>query len=349
MALLGYDGFDDNLASGATMLNPRIFGTGLDNGGTIWWTCSNGHTKSAGQLGGSQIVAANNADLILNNLAATTQTLFVGHRYRSFTTPGTANPNLVGFYDTATIQVGLSINASAKLIVWRGSTANILGTGTTTIVGSSYYYVEISCLVDPTVGTVEVKLNGVSEISLFTGNTRNSGVSQVNNVRLGLAQTQSTGVDDVYLCDSTGGAPLNTFLGTVRVETMWPSSADATTWTPNASTNVSRVQEANPDDDTTYNSTSTSTNVDTFNHTALSSTPATIFAVAVCSRARKDDVTNKTYRNKLKSGATTSNGATQTMATSYQFDKDIYITDPNTGVAWTQPNADATKIGYEHI
>ena len=107
------------------------------------------------------------------------------------------------------IQVGLSINPSAKLIVWRGSTANILGTGTTTIVGSSYYYVEISCLVDPTVGTVEVKLNAISQrFHCLPAIPAHSGVSQVNNVRLGLVSNSVSQVLTMFICsDSTGGAP----------------------------------------------------------------------------------------------------------------------------------------------
>jgi hypothetical protein len=123
-------------------------------------------------------------------------------------------------------------------------------------------------------------------------------------------------------------------------------------FTPNASTNVSQVQETAWDGDTTFNTHPApgSGAIDTFNHGSLSGTPATIYAVAVQASMRKDDTSSQLGRTKLISGVTTQNGVSvQLINALYQHIEDIYRVDPNTSAAWTAANANATKIGYEHV
>ena len=61
-----------------------------------------------------------------------------------------------------------------------------------------------------------------------------------NTVRVGMLETTLIGtldIDDLYICDGTGSAPHNTFLGDCRVDTLLPT-ADGTAqqWTPSTGT-----------------------------------------------------------------------------------------------------------------
>jgi hypothetical protein len=151
------------------------------------------------------------------------------------------------------------------------------------------------------------------------------------------------------MCDDSGSAPHNTFLGMCRVDSVLATTNNSVTWTPLSSTNVSNIDDATPDDDTTYNSTTTSGAIDTFNHGALPVTPTSVFGVSVTSKIRKDDAAARSARNKLISGATTSNGTSVSLGTSYTYIKDIWALNPDGSTAWNKTTVDATKIGYEHV
>lgn len=336
MAVLAFFGFDHLPTAGDPNLYP-----GCSSSDSGW-------TKVAGLLGGFGINSFSGTRNFHYDTGSTYTTLIVSGRFKYVQVAAVVD--CIKFYDGATIQCGFSVNAAGKIIFWRGTNATILATGTTTLVDTAWYHIQCKVTINNTTGTVDIKLNDVSEISATGLNNRNSAANQVTAIRYSSSASSAFYVgDDIVVQDTSGGAPANDFLGITRVETGYATSNDAVQWTPNASTNVSRVSEVAVDDDTTYNSDSTSGHVDTFNHGALASTPTTIFGVQIVSKIRKDDVTARSARNKLKSGATTTNGASFVLTTSYQYVKDMYVLDPNTAAAWSGANANATKIGYEHV
>lgn len=352
MALLFYEGFDNWIGGTFTTQYSGQYGV---NQISSWIMAT---SMTAGTLGGQAISCGNTGYITYYTNAAQTGTLV--HGFRVNFTVGTNN-QIMSWCDTApgsgivptapgSIQCGLSTNASGKLIFWRGTNANILGTGTTTLVSLTDNYIEVKFNVASTGANVTVRLNGVNEIVLTNQNTQNTA----NANWMGWSTAQTPGgttykYDDMYLLDTSGPAPLNDFLGIVRVETLFPSANSSVTWTPNASTNVSRVQETTMDSDTTYNATATLNNVDLFTHGSLGSTPNTIFCGKVQSFVRKEDVAIHTVRTKLVSGATTANGTSRGITTIYQAQEDYYPTDPNTALAWTGANVNGTTIGYELV
>jgi len=48
------------------------------------------------------------------------------------------------------------------------------------------------------------------------------------------------------------------------------------------------------------------------------------------------------------SGGTEGDGAAANLATSYQSQLDIFLTDPHTSAAWTKANWDAATFGYKN-
>jgi hypothetical protein len=319
------------------------FGTTAVRNGNWTLAGSGGTGKVAGLLGGSAVVAntfgANAALTLFSNYA----TLFTGFRWI-----GASSVEVIHFIDGATVQCGLSVDAFGRLFFWRGTTATVLATGSTVLIAGGVYWIEVAATINNVTGSFTVSLGGAVEFTAVNQNTRTTANNQVNNLTWPMPVNPSPKLDDVYVNDDTGPAPYNTFLGVIRVETLFMTVQGSVAWVPKTSTNLSQIQEVNMDSDTTYNVTPSAA-IDEFTHGALSSTPITIFAVDVISSARKDDVKAVQYRNKLISGATTANGATNSLATVYQYVRDSYQTDPNTGAPWAAAAVNATTIGYERF
>jgi len=349
MALIGYEGFDYWSTTPATDFLVVPFSTGFGGtSGGIWTLNGASWTKVAGALAGSGVKSAGNQQA---NLSFTTNytTLIFGMRY---TTSGSfaAINDILAFLDTtATAQCGLSINTSGKLIVWRGTNATVLATGTTVLTTSTTYFIEMSATINNTTGAFTVNLNGTQELTATGQNTRQSANNFTNGVQLRITTTNPV-YDDLYVCDTTGSAPTNTFLGNAQTQTLFATGTNSAAFTPNASTNLSQIQETGFDGDTTYNISTASGTIDKFTHGPMTNNPTTIFAVDVCAYMRKDDVTQRSARTKLSSGVTSQDGATvNPIPGSYRSIRDSYVTDPNTGVAWLGPAANATLIGYEQV
>ena len=73
-------------------------------------------------------------------------------------------------------------------------------------------------------------------------------------------------------------------------------------------------------------------------------------AVQLATVAPKDDAGSRSLQAVLmKSGATTANGATRVLGTSYALYDDRFEVDPATGVAWTKAGIDALEAGVEVV
>lgn len=344
MAILDYFGFDHLETSPKPSLYPNCS-----------TSTSSGWTTVAGLLGGNALVSNSGTTDFHWDKGVNYSTLVVGVRLKTGNNSGSIGGDCLIFYDGASIQCGISINAAGKLIFWRGTNATVLATGTTTLASSSWYYLEAKITFHNSTGAFEIRLGGSVELSGTGVDNCNTANNQASGVRLRSISAATAGwlmyaIDDVYILDTSGSAPGNDFLGVVRVETEFATSNDSVQWTPSTGSNYQNIDDANANDDTDYNSDSTAGHIDLFNHGALSSTPVTIFSVKVTSKVRKDDVAARTYRNKLKSSTTVGNGGTVSLATTYGYFRDQFDTDPATAAAWANAAAvNATKIGYELV
>lgn len=238
------------------------------------------------------------------------------------------------------------MDADGAIRVVRGSTstANILGTSAAgVIVVNTWVHVEVVFTRSTTVGTVDVYLNG-NPVPVLSLTGLNNGATDITAIGLNGVTNVTCDYDDLYVWDTAAQQ------GDLQAVILRPSTNDgAQQWTPLASTNISQVQDTTFDGDTTYNSSSTSGQVDSFNIDSFATMPLSIKAAQVVTVARKDDAGLRQVRGRLKSGATVSNGVTQTLALSYNVYRDLYLVDPDTGVAWTLSGIQAAKVQYENI
>ena len=154
-------------------------------------------------------------------------------------------------------------------------------------------------------------------------------------------------MDDFYMLDQSGSAPLNDFLGDCRIDTIYPS-ADGTysDFTPSTgSTHYTLVDEATPNT-TDYVSSSTVGNRDSYQFQDIAALSAqTIYGVQVNAAIVKDDAGARSAATFVRSGSSNSDGAGVGLSTSQTYISQIFTTDPNTGAAWTESAVNAAQFG----
>jgi hypothetical protein len=262
---------------------------------------------------------------------------------------------IVGFLDSGSIQVDLRLDASGHLVATRNGTT--LGTSTYTLTISIWVYVEIQATINSTTGSVVVKVWGGSNpgtwLNLTAQNTQATTNATSNGIRFydfGKGSA-SAFLDDVYVLNSSGSVN-NTFLGECRILTSLPTADSATNkaWTPDTGTvHFSRVNETSPDDDTSYVYSATAGQLDTYTFATVSPAGA-VAGVQTTLCARKDDVGSRTISAEYRGGGANYTGANSfSPASGYLMYRQIYETDPATGLAWTAGGINAGEFGINCV
>lgn len=331
MALVLMEGFDHLTAGQMT---------------TKGWS-NNPNSVVGGRFGGQAFRWSNNSSGNgTHALPASYSTLFMGCAVKM--------SSVAGAGDVFTIQAGstltcrLQITAAGILRV-QNSGSTTVATGTTALNPGTWYYVEVKVVIAGASGSVEVHLNGVSEIAATTGNFASTNVDTIglNGARSGASNTVD--FDDIYVLDTTGSAPRNTFLGDVRVATIYPSSDGAhTAWTPDSGTaHFSRVNETTPDGDTSYVSDSTPGDIDSYGFGDIDGA-ATVYGVQTNLYARKDDAATRQIAPLTRQASTDYVGATVTLGSTYTTYSQLFNQDP-VAADWTAGNVNADEFGVKEI
>ena len=135
----------------------------------------------------------------------------------------------------------------------------------------------------------------------------------------------------------------------MRIQTLMPSADTAVAdWTPNSGADhFNRVNENPADDDTSY-LTGESGDVDLFDLTNMANGPGhSIKGITVNSVIKRTDDSITTVKLPVKSGATTSDGSSLPVGTSYGMVSRVLETDPNTSEAWTRAAIAAMQAGLK--
>ena len=257
---------------------------------------------------------------------------------------------LLQIFDGSTMQVYVDVTSGGVVRVVRGG-GTTLGTASGTVSLATWFYLELFVTIHPSAGVVQLAINGATVLSLTGQNTQNSANAFADKIGLGASSFSTIYViDDLYICDGTGSAPHNTFLGDCRVDTLLPTADGSNSaWACSTGTaHAALVDDTVPNDDTDYLSSNTASARDTHAMGNLPSTSVTILGVQHCMSAKKEDAGTCTIKSCLKSGATTEAGATtHALSTSYAFYREVWPTDPHTDAAWTTTAIDAVEAGVE--
>lgn len=136
-----------------------------------------------------------------------------------------ANNNSFNFREGATVHCGVGINISGYPVVY-GPAGTVVATGTVAAPAAAFFYLEIKAIIADVGGVVEVKIDGVVSVT-YTGDTRNAGTGVCDTFSWRSWGSGNCFLDDVYILDSAGSAPYNTYLGDIVVRTILPNGNGA--------------------------------------------------------------------------------------------------------------------------
>lgn len=251
------------------------------------------------------------------------------------------------FMNGSTVIAKLGIKTDGSVVCGRGDfTTNIIGTASAAgvLTVGNYTFLEVEFTRNATTGVFKVYANGAL---IITNTGANTGASSIDNIALqNPSGSDGVTIDDWYIASGA------THLGDCRVQTLQPSADTATKqWTASTGTNhAALVDEMPSNGDSDYISDSTVGNKDLFDVADLADSPANIFAVQAVIVARKDDASLREVRTNMKDGATTTNGTTRTLGSSYKLWVDpLQLTNPDTAAAWTASDVNAMQLGVETV
>lgn len=304
------------------------------------YATASANTLVAGRTGGFAVRSTNN---LTWPVFAPLSTWIMGCGYKKEISN---QEGIMLFMDGPTNQVEIRVTVSNNLAVY--TNGNFIAAGTATILNNTWYYIEAKVFIDNTTGSVEVRVNGVTDINLTNIDTQVTGSNTVNTFKWQV-YAQASYFDDIYICDTTG-AVNNDFLGDNRVEAIMPTGAGANTdWTPLTPPNFSEVNEIPPDGDTSYVSSNTPGNVDTYAFGNLTGITTGIKGLQVNILNRKDDAGSREIAPVVRSGGTDYTGNTFAVLDNYSTAVQVYEEDPDTSAAWLVAGVNAAEFGQTVI
>jgi hypothetical protein len=341
----------------------RVYGT-ITNILAYWsvvtttapWSVSAGNGRSTGSC--LRLAMAATTNTIYKNLD-NQATWGIAFGFKPSVAQATNAYSVAFFADSGTPQVTLRLNTSGTLSVYRGTSSGgtLLGTTATSISYGSWNHIEFKTTINATTGTVQVWINGVSQLSLTSQNTRNTANSSANQIVIGTDTTTTPTAsnwdyDDIIVydgqtTDAANNPDITGPIGDCGLAWLLPSGAGSSTqFSPDsANPNYSRLTDTTPDT-TSYVESSTVNNLDLYALTDPAANVGTIKSLQVISYARKTDVGSRGARAVLRTASTNYVHTNEiSLSDSYLYYSSGWGVNPNTGVAWTTADINGLEIG----
>lgn|SRR5262245_57598354 len=304
----------------------------------------------AGRFGGSgSLFSGSSTQTFAQTITPVTGPFVIGMAYQS----NALNTGRIQLSGGGALHLTLSVNSVTRgWELFRGDTnGTLLAASQVGIFQATvWYYVELKATINDTTGTAIARING-QEIINFTGDTRNAGTAQVDTwtfTHPASGSGQQDWVDDLYYLDTNGAAPYNDFLGDVKVETLVPNgSGFYTQFTPSTGSNWQCVDEL-PAVTTDYVGSATIGNRDTYAHTDLVTTSATILALQPMATALASDAGGANIKAIARNPSGTIRAGTSSplSATATLVMGGVQTVDPD-NAAWTVASINAAEFGVE--
>ena len=300
----------------------------------------------AGRLNGGQALhMSTNNQCYLTGFG--TPTTFVFGFALRFSGTSSFNGDMIRFYSLGSEQLVLRIITGGKIFLDR-STINLDDSAGFSLNLQSWHYLEFKATIDNSVGAYELKVDGVTVMSDTGVDTQTSANAEIDVIQLVRNSSQSEEYDDMYLLDDQG-LDNNDFIGDVEIQTQFPDGdGNQNDFTPDSGlNNWEMVDDGNtPDDDSTFNSSSTLNHAELYTMEAMVGTFDTVFALQVRNHLRKENAGLRTGRALIRSNTDQSEGAIRGISTEYRYFDEIYENDPQGGGAWTETRLNALETGF---
>ena len=333
-----------------TLFTDRFNSAENFNSGTTSVTAGIGRNGTAGGR-----ITDSQASILRKTLPATYTDVYMAFAFRTSRLPAAAGSRTIAIMsDAGTTHMMMIMRSDGTIQVGRGTGASIspsncvvLGTLTGfAMLANTYYHFEWYVRLSDTVGLVQMRVNEIEKLNLTGQDTRNGASAIIDEIGIGAAgevtNTANNDFDDVVVRDDA-------FSGDVEIAAIFATGAGTTTqWTPSAGSNYQNIDETAPNGDTDYNSNTVVNDLDTFPFQDISTT-ATVHAVVSLIYAKKTDAGTSKIVSMVRSGGVNYASATEHAPSldAYEYAPTVYMTNPDTGVAWTAAGVNAAEFGYK--
>lgn len=249
----------------------------------------------------------------------------------------------IRFLDSGDVaHVDIEVNASGAFVVKNGD-GTTLGTSTAGLVLEDIWGTfESKVVISNGAGIVQIRWNGVQVINITSADTQNAGTAEVAKISF----TPDGDIDDLV---GFIGATGDSFPGPRKVVAKRPASDDAVEFGRSSGTaNAQMVDDSvGPDDDTTYNASSTVDHRDAFNLATVDES-GTVDGVRPIMAARKTDVGIRRMKfvHDNNSDPAVESATEKELLTSYAYFDEMILTEPG-GSAWSAGTINSNDWGYK--
>lgn len=258
---------------------------------------------------------------------------------------------------SASCQLSVKIDGSTgKLKLYRGASTQELGVSSQSISNDTWYYIELKYQISNSIdaNSTILRVDAENWISLTSGadTQADASVNDVHAMKWESANGAHRYIDNVYVCDASGTYNTNTFLNKglgCFVETLKPTAnGNYSQFSPSTSTNYSCVDDVAPDDDSTYNESTTADHKDTFTFEELEGWVGTIHGVQTVAHARRDTFKMCSLKHMCRVSSTdyTRWQKLNILDEKYDYFTRIWQENPYAGGLWTQSALESAEFGY---
>lgn len=274
--------------------------------------------------------------------------------FRYATKPASNDEEIAVVVDTSAVaKLYLRLNSAGNIVAY-DSTNTAVATGATVLSVNTWYIIEISVGTGAT-SNYEIKL-AQDSATLLDPATELSGTGAfgtTNNGGFALGKVTNRNGNSVdFFYDDYFVSP-TAYPGPGGTKILKPA-ADGTNQTftigAGAGSHYQIVNTIPTDGDTSYllsDLTVGHLETEAITSTATAGVSGIINGVRSSASVKRDGASNGSVMCCIKSGATTDCHSSSSISSSYVMLHKLYLTDPNTGSAWTTINLDAVEVGLK--
>lgn len=233
-------------------------------------------------------------------------------------------------------QFKLSLD-SFGILSLQNAAGTVLSSSTRAFAFNSWHFIELAATAS---NSFVARVNGQQVFST----TASFGTFAALRLGKNAASNSVLDIDDLYVCNALG-AVNNTFLGNVRIDTLYPNSDVATGWTSPVANHYSVINKPVPDLNTTLSAEAINLQ-DTYNFDDLPAIIApAILGLQLNSLVASSDGSSATVKQLVQVGATTQLLNVHYLSSDFSYISNVLELNPVTNAAFTEANFNAAKFG----
>lgn len=237
-----------------------------------------------------------------------------------------------------------------SIAAYSGTLGSLLGQTGPSLTAGAYHHIETKVVRDAAVGTIEIRVNGISVLEL---ENLNLGGTDISAVAIGCQTGGFTSGNpdtvnyykDFVLWDGTGSEG-NDFQGSVAVHDLYTDGDISLNWTASTgSTGYNLIDETTPNDTDYIQAGDPAPSPAVFSLTDLPEDVTSVRALLPIVRAVKTDGGDCNLQVSVTPNNTDwDDGADRPITTAFTYWWDVSHTSPDTAAAWTPSEVNAAYV-----